>query len=64
MCDAIGQPGKDVEDGMVVGGEDVANVGAIEDAFEGGKYANPYWWAVLGADESREVGQTDAITCR
>lgn len=41
MNDAIRQPREDVEDWMLVGGENVGKVGAVEDVFEGGQDANP-----------------------
>jgi len=34
--DAVGDPGYDVEDRVLVGREDVAQVGAVEDVLEGG----------------------------
>ena len=49
MGNAVGKPGEDVENDMLVSREDVAEVGAVEDVFEGGKDADPG----LGADGAR-----------
>lgn len=50
--DAVGQPGENVEDGVLVGGQNVGQVGAVQDVFEGGKHANPNVRTVLGGNES------------
>ncbi len=36
VSDSVGKPGKKIEGSVFVGGEDVAEVGAIEDVFECG----------------------------
>lgn len=33
MTDAVGEPGEKVEDRVGVGGEDIRDVGAVEDVF-------------------------------
>lgn len=52
MCDTIREPCQNVEDRVFVGGEDVAEVGTIQDVFEGGEDADPYWRAVCAVNES------------
>lgn len=45
MSDAIREPTKDMQDGMVVFsrcGKDVADICAVKDAFEGREDADPY----------------------
>jgi hypothetical protein len=47
VYDSVGQPGEDVEDCVLVRGEDVAEVGAVEDVLEGGEDADPDSRAVV-----------------
>lgn len=47
VYDAVGDPSEEVEDGVLVGGQDVAEVCAVEDVFEGGQDADPDGRAVL-----------------
>ena len=47
MGDAIGKPRQDVEDRVFVCGQDVAEIGAVEDVFEGREDADPDWWSVF-----------------
>jgi hypothetical protein len=53
--DAVGEPGEDVEDDVLVGGEDVGEVGAVEDVFEGGEDAHPDAGAGFAGDEAGDV---------
>jgi hypothetical protein len=39
--DAIWEPGQNIQDYVLVGGQDVAEIGAIEDVFQRGQDANP-----------------------
>lgn len=69
MGDAIRQPGEDIEDDGLVSREDVAQVRAVEDVFEGGQHANPDRRSVLAVDESMKVvsaegGKRDGKTKR
>ena len=48
--DAVGDPGQQVQDDVLVGGHDVAQVGAIEDVLEGREHADPDGGAVVGGD--------------
>jgi len=48
MTDAIWQPREEVEGGVFVFGEDVTEVCAIEDVFQGRKDADPNWRTVGG----------------
>lgn len=52
MADAVGEPGKQVEDGVSVGGEDVGQVGAIQDVLEGGQDLDPDVRPDLDRDEA------------
>jgi hypothetical protein len=54
MGDAVGEPGEHVEDDSLVGREDVAQVCAVEDIFEGGQDADPDGRSVFARDESKE----------
>ncbi|KFY70695.1 hypothetical protein V499_08994, partial [Pseudogymnoascus sp. VKM F-103] len=50
--DAVGEPGEDVEDDVLVCGEDVGEIGAVEDVFEGGEDAHPDAGAGFAGDEA------------
>lgn len=50
--DSVGQPGEDVEGNSLVGREDVAQVCAIKDVFEGRQHAHPDGRSVFAGDES------------
>ncbi|KFY27195.1 hypothetical protein V493_03659, partial [Pseudogymnoascus sp. VKM F-4281 (FW-2241)] len=52
MNDAVGEPGEDVEDDVLVCGEDVGEVRAVEYVFEGGENAYPDSWAGFAGDEA------------
>lgn len=52
VYDTVGQPGEDVQDCVLVRGEDVAEVGAVEDVLEGGEDADPDGRAVVCGDVS------------
>jgi len=53
VYDSVRQPGKDVENGVLVSGQDVAQVGAVEDVLEGGEDADPDSRAVVCGNVSR-----------
>lgn len=48
MDDAVGNPGEEIEDGVFVGGQDVAQVGAVEDILQGGQDADPDSRPIVG----------------
>jgi hypothetical protein len=52
MADAIRKPCEKVEDGVLVGGEDVAEIGTVQDVFEGGKYFDPNRRPIFTGNES------------
>lgn len=41
MAQPVGEPGQEVQDDILVGGQDVAQVGTIEDVFERGENFDP-----------------------
>lgn len=51
MDDAIREPGQNVENRMLVGGQDVGQIGAVQNIFEGWEDANPDMGAILVLDE-------------
>lgn len=55
MGDAVRQPGEDIENDGLVGGQNVAQVCAVEDVFKGRQHANPDRRSVFAVDESEEV---------
>lgn len=64
MYDSIGQPGEDVKDCVLVCGQNVAQVGAVEDVLESGEDADPDGRAVVGGDVSgAEVSSFCEFTC-
>ena len=64
MYDSIGQPGEDIKDCMLVCGQNVAQVGAVEDILESGEDADPDGRAVVGGDVSgAEVSSFCEFTC-
>jgi hypothetical protein len=50
--DAVGEPGEDVEEDVLVRGEDVGEVRAVEDVFESGEDADPDAGAGFAGDEA------------
>ena len=62
MRDAVWQPGQDVEECAFMRGEDVAQVGAVQDVLECRKNADPDWRAVLAGDEFASV-EEDQPSC-
>lgn len=54
MHDAIRKPGKEVENRVLVSGEDVGKICAVEHVLEGGKYAHPDVWSIIVRDKSTE----------
>ena len=52
MYDAVGEPGHNGEEGVGMGGEDIAEVCAVENVFEGGENADPYWHAPVARYEA------------
>lgn len=55
MGDAVRQPGEDIENDGLVGGQNVAQVCTIEDVFKGRQHANPDRRSVFAVDESGEI---------
>lgn len=53
--DAVGEPGEHVEHDVLVRGEDVGEVRAVEDVFEGGEDAHPDAGAGFAGDEAGGV---------
>jgi hypothetical protein len=41
MAKAIGNPGEDIENRVLVGGKNAGKVGAIENVLEGGQHSDP-----------------------
>lgn len=58
MTDTVWEPCKKIKDGVLVGRQDVAEVGAIQNIFEGGQDFNPYRWSIFTRDESRRVSDS------
>lgn len=56
VADSIGEPGKQVEDGVAVGRENVGQVGSVEDVLERREDLDPDVRTVLGGDESARAG--------
>ena len=52
MYYTVRKPSHYAEEGAGVGGEDVGEIGAVEDVFESGKDADPDWRAPGARDES------------
>lgn len=50
---AIWEPSKDVENRMFMGGEDIGQIGAIQDIFKSGQYAHPNMGSILIGNKSR-----------
>ena len=52
MKDAVRDPGQHIEKSILVSGEDIAQICAIEDVFESGKDADVDWRSVCAINES------------
>ncbi len=52
MDDAVRKPCHDVEEGVLMSGENVADVGTIEDVFQSGQDTDPYWRTPTAGNES------------
>lgn len=52
MADSVGEPGEQVEDGVGVRGQNVGQVGAVEDVLEGRKDLDPNVWPILDRYEA------------
>ena len=52
VTDAVWEPCKEVKDGVLVSRQDVAEVGAVQNIFEGGQDFDPYGWSIFTGDES------------
>lgn len=63
MSNSIGQPSEDVKDGGLVRREDVAQVCAVEDVFEGGQHTHPDRRSVFTRDESAENALVGSAEC-
>lgn len=62
MDDAVRQPSQNIQDRMLVGGHDVADVGAVDDVLKSRKNANPNVRAPLRGNESAILNQRCAST--
>ena len=62
--DTVGKPGKKIESSVLVGGEDIAEVGAIKDVFKCREDFNPYRRAIFAGDESTQVSNRTGIGFR
>lgn len=56
MDESVRDPGEEIEDGMFVGGQDVAQVGAVQDVLEGGQDAYPDGGAIIRGNISMDPG--------
>ena len=61
MANSVGEPGKEIKGSILVSGENVAEVGAIEDILECRKDFYPYRRAIFARDESAEVSIGTAV---
>ena len=52
MDDTIGKPCHYIQEDILVGGEDIAEIGAIKDILEGWKDANPDWRTPVARNKS------------
>lgn len=52
--DAVGKPSQDIQNRVLVGGEDVGKVGAVQNVFQSGQDSNPDVRTILGRDKSAE----------
>lgn len=61
MHDAVGKPSQNIQNGMLVGRENVGKVGAVENVFQGGQDSHPNMRTILGRDKStsEKVKQPD-----
>lgn len=55
MYDAIWEPAHDVKERVCVRREDVAEVCAVKDVFEGWQYAYPYRWSPITGYETASI---------
>ena len=55
MCDAIREPGQHIQDDVLMRGEDVAQVGSVEDVLQCWQDAYPNWRAVFAGHKSKSV---------
>lgn len=52
MTDSIWEPGEEIEGSILMCRQDVAQVGTIEDVFEGREDFNPYGRSIFARNES------------
>jgi hypothetical protein len=52
VYDAIRQPSQKIQRGKIMGGEDIAKVGSVEDILQRGKYSDPYRRPVFGGNKT------------
>lgn len=52
MANTVREPGQDVEDRIRMCGEDVGEVGAVENVLKGWEDLDPDMWAVLDRNET------------
>lgn len=54
MHDAVGKPSQNIQNRVLVGRENVGQVGAVENVFQGGQDSNPNMRTILGRDKSKQ----------
>lgn len=54
MHDAVGKPSQNIQNGMLVGRENIGKVGAVENVFQGGQDSNPNMRTIFGRDKSKQ----------
>lgn len=59
VADAVGKPGEEVKNRMGMGGENVGDVGAVQNVLEGREDFDPDVWAVLHGNETVGGGQLE-----
>ena len=52
MHDTVWQPGQEVEDNMLMGGQNIAQIGAIKHIFERWEHPHPNGGSVFTGDEA------------
>ena len=64
MDDTVWQPGQEVEDNMLMGRQNIAQIGAIKHIFERWEHPHPNGWSVFTGDEAvlaSTIGLTKAV---
>jgi len=55
MANSIWQPSQKIKYDMFLSGQDITQVGSVEDVLEGGEDFDPDWRSVIAGDESTYV---------